>query len=190
MILQAGSNLRDQPAPPAPAIAIGARPGSSEQRAGGFYQRRAGGARGRGAILRPLRFYVPGPRVPRYPQRGLTLIEILVTLVILSGGSVFVLQALGQGAQVLARAKTQLVVYQFARTKMADVEIGLRQGKELALRGRFQASGQEFRWRVHARPLEEPELELVTLTIDWNLGRYAYESNFSTVTRVPVEDEL
>jgi len=119
----------------------------------------------------------------------LTLIEVLITIMILSGGAVLVIQALGRGAQALARAKTQMVVYQFARAKMADVELGLRQGEELAPRGRFQSNGEEYRWSVAAQPLEEPELERVTLTVDWSLGRYSYDAKFSTVRRLPIEEE-
>lgn len=122
-------------------------------------------------------------------QRGLTLVEILISVAILSAGTVVVMQALAQGAYVLKVATNRMWAYTFSKSKMADLEMSLKQGLELKTRGTFRMGHEQFRWEIDTSPMEEPALELVTLTVAWRQGAHDYASRFSTVARVLEEED-
>ena len=120
---------------------------------------------------------------------GLTLIEILISVVILAFASVLILQALAKGAYTLNVAKNRMRAYAFACAKMADLELSFKQGARPAPTGEFRVGRDRFQWRVETSKLpERPPLERVTLTVQWHQGRKAYESQVSTFERV-AEDQ-
>ena len=123
----------------------------------------------------------------RVRSKGLTLIEILISIAILAGGSVMVMQALARGAYALSVATNRMRVYEFSRAKMADLDITLERNREPKPRGRFRMGRESFNWSVVMLPTSDPELQQVTLTVTWDQGRQTYASEFSTVTRI--EDE-
>ena len=160
------------------------------------------GARGLGNKGKPATSSppVPGPRSPIpvfWPlaphldtRRGLTLIEVLVSVAILAAGAVLILQALATGAYTLNVARNRTQAYTFARSKMADLEMALRQGEELKTRGRFRMGREQYRWTLHSSATEDPEFELITLTVAWRQGQHDHESQFSTVRRIEPEEAL
>lgn len=98
------------------------------------------------------------------------------------------MQALAQGAAALASARHRSTAYTFAAAKLADLEMAERQRLEPRLSGRFGSGRDTFGWRLDMAPeVEQPRLELVTLTVDWRQGQHAYASQFSTVRRAPEE---
>ncbi len=119
-------------------------------------------------------------------KRGLTLIEILVSVVILASAVVFIMQALARSTFTLALAKNRLAAYAFSSAKMAELETAYAQGavpKEGA--GHFRVGRDEFDWRVDASASsEDPQLERVTPTVEWRQGSNAYESQMSMLQRV------
>ena len=140
---------------------------------------RGRGAGGRGTSRAPR----PAPRAP-HARFGLTLIEVLISLAILSIGQVIVMQGLARGAHALAAARYRSTAYTFASAKLADLELSQQQGAEARLSGRFGSGQETFNWRVDAVPQEDqPGLELVTLTVDWRQGQHAYAQRFSTMRR-------
>ena len=124
---------------------------------------------------------------PRFLRsRGLTLVEILLSVAILSCGVVLVMQALVRGAYALARAEHQLQAYTFARAKMADIDMAVKQGIEPKIKGEFRMGSMPYQWRLETSVLEdEPTLQLMTLWVGWRQGGYDYASTVSAVTRLP-----
>ena len=127
--------------------------------------------------------------VPRAPRQGLTLVEVLISVAILAVGAVLIMQALARGAYGLTVASNRSTAYAFAAAKLVDLELSAQQGTVPKTRGRFRTDRGRFEWTVHTAPLDEPQLELIMLTVSWRQGRHAYESSYSTAQRVPLEEE-
>ena len=118
-------------------------------------------------------------------SRGFTLIEILVSVIILSTAVVFLMQALARSSFALALATKRLNAYAFSAATMADLELAARQGAIPARTGQFRSGPDQFGWRVEpVVSSEDPQLELVTLTVEWHQGRHAYESQTSLLHRL------
>ena len=128
------------------------------------------------------------PVQPANRQTGLTLIEVLLSLVILGIGEVVILQALARGAHAMAAAERQSAAYAFAAAKLADLELGVQQGGELKTSGAFGTGSSRFDWHLDTVPQsDDPRLALMTLTVDWRQGPHRYASSFSTIRRAPKE---
>lgn len=103
-------------------------------------------------------------------------------MAILATAIIFIMQALARGAYVLAVARNRLRAYAFCVTKMAELELGFREGQTPKTHGDFRLEGDRFDWRVDTAPdASDEEFELVTLTVDWQQGHASYESRVSTV---------
>ena len=119
-------------------------------------------------------------------DHGLTLIELLVTVVLLSTSVVLIMQGLARGAHSVRLAQHRLAAYTFLVAKMADVELNLNAGSELRPHGEFRMGGTPFAWRLDTLPVaDEPQLEQVTLAVEWRQGPHSYESHVSTFRRAP-----
>ena len=120
-------------------------------------------------------------------RRGFTLIELLVSVVILASGAVLVMQGLAKAAQATLVTDQHEWAYLFALSKMADVELAARAGKELPEReaGTFQRDGQAFEWEVVTSAMDDPLVKDVTLTVSWRAGSQAYDRRFETLLRTP-----
>ena len=119
-------------------------------------------------------------------RRGLTLVEVLISVAILASASVFVLQALMRGAYAVALVRNKLRAYAFASAKMADLELSAAQGTPPKKAGSFSFGHDRFQWRVDASvDPATPQLELLTLTVGWHQGRHPYESQVSAILRLP-----
>lgn len=121
--------------------------------------------------------------------KGLTLIEILISISILAFALVLILQSLGRGAYALALAGNRLRAYEFAAAKLGDLELAWRAGEAPKAKGSFRLGGTAFDWAVLSQPVDHPELALSTLTIRWDQGRHAQESQVEAVHRVPPPEE-
>ena len=122
---------------------------------------------------------------PTALRRGLTLIEILVSVTILATAVVLIMQAFVRGAYMVSVATHRLNAYAFSSAKMADLELSVRQGFVPEPRGRFRMGQDQYEWHVEIVPsIEDPELETLTLTVGWRQGPHAYETSVSTLKRV------
>lgn len=123
---------------------------------------------------------------------GFTLVEILVSVAILSVGSVAVLQALGRSAAALAVAESRSQAHLFSMAKMAEVELAVRSGKRIeeATAGSFREGPRQFSWSLtaHPPPEEDPQMQSVSLIVHWDLGRRRYEYAVETAFRLPKEE--
>ena len=124
--------------------------------------------------------------LPRAPERGLTLVEVLISIAILASASVLVLQALMRGAYAVALAQNKLRAYAFASAKMADLEISVTRGVVPKTDGTFGFGHDRFSWHVDtAIDPGAPQLELVTLTVEFFQGLHPYESQIGGLMRRP-----
>lgn len=111
----------------------------------------------------------------RRSSAGLTLVEILISVALLSSGAVLVMHAYAKIWQTTRIAEHRAAAHMFALSKMADLELANHQGLELTRRpsGTFRADGHPYTWYVSAA-LSDPEHPegpaLVTLTVTWPRG--------------------
>lgn len=119
---------------------------------------------------------------------GLTLIELLATIVLLSVSVVFIMQALARGAHSVRLAQQRLAAYTFLASKIAEVELDLQAGREeLRPHGTFRMSGTPFHWQLGTLPVTDaPQLEEVTLTVGWRQGPHDHESHVSLLRQLPL----
>ena len=126
--------------------------------------------------------------------QGFTLVEVLVAVVILSTAAVLILQSLATVSHALNVVENRSNVYAFAVSKMAELEMAAREGEGLPEedRGSFRIGLQAFKWQVSASPVTtDPPLELksVTLRVIWHQGSQRHGSKFSTLLKIPQEEE-
>ena len=117
------------------------------------------------------------------------LIEILLSVAILAAGIVVIMQALARGAYALTFAENQLRAYTFARSKLVDLDMSFRRGVEPVDHGEFRIGHEQFRWGLMAAPLEEPRLQVVTLTVAWRQGQREEAARFNLVAPAPKDAE-
>lgn len=118
---------------------------------------------------------------------GLTLVEVLVSIVILSTGAVLVVQGLARVsyAQMVAEQRTH--AYLFALSKMAELEMAMQEGP-LAEHddGSFRIGEQAFHWEVtSAEVAGAEEARAVSLEVAWHHGADVFEHRVDTVLRAP-----
>ena len=104
---------------------------------------------------------------------GFTLVEILVSTVILSLGAVVLMQALGRAAFAATSAANHRQACLFAQAKMAETELALRQGQELPETdsGSFESDHVRFGWSRSCRGEEnDPHRKQVSLSVLWGEG--------------------
>jgi len=89
-------------------------------------------------------------------RRGFTLIEVLITLVILSVGIVLVLRAFGTAAAALGEVRDSLWVSLLTREKLAAAAIAAEESGgsgSTTSSGRIPAAGMEYGWTMRVRPV-------------------------------------
>ena len=119
---------------------------------------------------------------------GLTLVEVLVSLVILSVGAVTILQAMVRISHAQALATYQSKAYLFALSKLGDVEVAFREGKDVEASdtGTVRMGEHAFQWELVATPLvKESLVRVVSLAVRWRAGTRAFQRRFETQLRLP-----
>ena len=122
----------------------------------------------------------------RIEDRGLTLIEVLVSLVILSAGAVTILQAMMRISHAQILTTYQSKAYLFALSKLGDVEMAFRQGGDVKEHddGTVRVGECAFQWELAAIPLvEEPLVRAVSLAVRWRAGAQDFQRRFETQLR-------
>lgn len=116
-------------------------------------------------------------------RRGLTLIEVLISVILLAGGAVLVMQSFATGWEAIVRADERANAYLFALSKLADLELANQQGRDLAERteGSFRAGAKPFSWHLDVRAGEKSanSAQLVTLSVSWPRGKTQDGAEFS-----------
>jgi len=122
---------------------------------------------------------------------GLTLIEVLVSVVILAAGAVVVMQALAKVAQAQAIAEDRAQAYLMASTKMVEAELATAGGQSVPEHdsGHLQLNQQPFDWTISAdASADDPQVQAVTVAVGWNRGTDRYTQQLKTLVRVPLKD--
>jgi len=122
-------------------------------------------------------------------NKGFTLIEILISIAILSLGLILVLQGLTQCLNILRISQNNLETSLLAEEKMAEMEIAVKQDKEMFSKdtsGQSQSGNIEFNWHVRLSPdTQYEDLYEVLTTVNWTEGRRKGSSIFSSYLMVP-----
>ena len=128
--------------------------------------------------------------LPTSCRRGLTLIEVLLSTVILAVGAVFVMQALARISYAHLVAEDQRSASLLAMSKMAEIELAVRAGalSEKGEQGHVRIGLQTFTWDATSAALaDDPTRALVHLTISWRRGDAGFERRLDTILRLPLE---
>jgi len=118
----------------------------------------------------------------------LTLIEVLISVVLLAGGVVLVMQSFATASEAMARADDRSAAYLFAMSKLADLELAHQEGRDLTARssGSFRVGRRPFSWRVELAPsAERVGGKLVTLSVTWPRGRSTDEAEYTMLLTPP-----
>jgi len=114
-----------------------------------------------------------------------TLIEIMISIAILSLGLILVMQGLAKCVSILRISQANLAATLLAENRMSSLEIAVKQEGLKAFLG--DTSGQEksgnteLSWRVESSQDEEYEnLNKVIARVDWQDGRNSGSSVFGT----------
>ncbi|MFA5350941.1 MAG: prepilin-type N-terminal cleavage/methylation domain-containing protein [Candidatus Omnitrophota bacterium] len=122
-------------------------------------------------------------------SKGFTLIEIMISISILSVGLIFVLQGLTQCLSILRISQNNLEASLLAEEKMAEVEIAAKQDKTTFSKdasGEEQSGNIEFKWQIRLTPDSGYEdLNKVMDTVYWKEGRRSGVSVFNTYLLIP-----
>lgn len=116
----------------------------------------------------------------RNNSKGFTLVEVLISVVILSTGFVIVAQSLGRTQDALRISQNLVQASQIMEERLSEVEIDLRKSKKLSP---SSASGDEkfpggrvFRWAKDVLPYvreditDETRLNQLDIRVDWKDG--------------------
>ncbi len=105
---------------------------------------------------------------------GFTLIEVMITVAILSCGTVMIQYGLLRSANVLGHTSNTLQVQNWMNDKIWDVKEALFYSENPPPEdqsGSFNDAAREFQWTMHVEPaMVEQELYLLRLTVTWLEG--------------------
>ena len=124
--------------------------------------------------------------LPIKPNAGFSLVEVLVSVAILSVGSIAVIQALGQASVGLAAAERRRQALQVSSSQLAEAELALRMGRELEENngGTIRSSDSPMTWSLSAVPDElKPRVKTLELIVEWRDGSRTREHRLNTVLR-------
>ena len=118
--------------------------------------------------------------------RGLTLVEILLSIVILSSAVTVIMQAMARSVSALHLAQNMITAYAFANAKLADVELELAQRQDPSGSGSFREGRDLFQWSVDVVPwVDSPGVDHVSLAVTWTQSGHAYVREVAMLHRVP-----
>ena len=122
-------------------------------------------------------------------SRGFTLIEIMISIAILSVGLILVLQGFSYALNILRISQDNLETSLLAEEKMAELEINTKQKNDAFLKdasGDLQSNNMEFKWQIRLIPdTEYEDLYKAMATVSWKEGRRNGASIFSTYLTIP-----
>jgi prepilin-type N-terminal cleavage/methylation domain-containing protein len=102
------------------------------------------------------------------PERGFTLLEVLLTLVVLGISIVGISQGFAVGLRSSAIARDTTTATAFARAKLAEVDAGVLPVSQDA-QGTFESLGApDVTWTLNSRTTQYPGLYEVVLKVQWS----------------------
>ena len=126
-------------------------------------------------------------------NRGFTLIEIMVSIAILSLGLILILQSFAYSLNALRICRNNLEATLLAEEKMSQMQIIAQQTRGSLLsgiEGESSLGNIEFKWEIDAVQDEEyVNLYKVASTTSWKEGRRKGAVIFVTYLRTPPYEE-
>lgn len=120
---------------------------------------------------------------------GFTLIEIMISVAILSVGLILILQGLTNCLSVMRISQDNLGTSLLAEEKMAEFEITTKQVKGTSFHdasGESQSGNMAFKWQIRLTPdMVYEDLNEFRTTVYWNEGIRSGSSVFSTYLVIP-----
>ncbi|MFH1856002.1 MAG: prepilin-type N-terminal cleavage/methylation domain-containing protein [Candidatus Omnitrophota bacterium] len=125
-------------------------------------------------------------------KRGFALIEALLSVVIISIGTIYVLQAFGNELSALGMAQDNLRAVLLLENKMAELQFEIIEKgtlEEYPLSGKFEAAKEkDFLWTLSSFPSSVGEkLREVNLTCYWKSKGKTRNMNVVTLIREAAE---
>lgn len=128
-------------------------------------------------------------------RAGLTIIELLLSVVLFAGVAVVVLPALGNASQMTQLAIRRGEAYVYGMNKMSELELAYSESVDLPSSdsGRFRTRGNKitpYQWQLTTTTYrEDPPLQKVELTVLWPRGREMDSIAFQTILRLRETEE-
>jgi len=133
-------------------------------------------------------------------SKGLTLIEVLISLVIVSTSLVFVLNALAKIAEAQREVEVRSSAYSFLASKMAELEQRVQPQGEMkeSVKGNFRANDLRYDWELstgffgvapvegtgQAAAVSSPLVLTKDFVVGWKRGTEAAAMKLSTLSIV------
>lgn len=125
-------------------------------------------------------------------QDGFTLIEIMVSIAILSSGLVLILQGFTHSLNALAVSENNLKATLLAEEKVTQMQISAKQSKDAFLRGldgQTSFDSIKYKWETKVTADEKYEyLNKVLTIISWEEGRRKGSVPVVTYLRIPLNE--
>jgi len=126
----------------------------------------------------------------RTGNRGLSLIEVLMSVVILSIGAIFILRSYLTSLRGFDIAQERTAGILLAEGKMAEIEM---EGRGIEEEGNFAPSYPEYNWRLEVSKepeIEEKPLAMLSLIVSHkHKGKQQRDIRISTYTTYQQEEE-
>jgi type II secretion system protein I len=96
-------------------------------------------------------------------EKGFTLLEIIIAMLILSIGLLSILELTTLSTQNINKVKTLNLAVHLAHSKMVEIEKGIERNTE----GDFGQKYKGFKWEVDFYPIQDSPLQIASLKVSW-----------------------
>jgi len=121
--------------------------------------------------------------------QAFTLVEIMVSIAILSLGLIFVIQGFTNALNVQRIAEDNLEASLLAEDKMTEMEVNVKIDKDISdkyLNGEEKNDRTAFQWKITLAPEGDyEELNKVLTYVFWQEGKRKGVSSFNTYLMIP-----
>ena len=127
------------------------------------------------------------PTGSKSDRRGLTLIEVLVSIVILSSATVAVMQAMARIAYAQTFAEQESRAFLLGASKLAELELATMRGElDRPESGTLFSGAQAYGWDASlASDGTDPYLKTLNLNVHWTYRDREYGQRLATQVRQP-----
>ena len=126
-------------------------------------------------------------------RKGFTLLEIMVSISILSFGLILILQGFSKSLNAIKISQNNLKSALLADEKMTEFLINIRQDKSHFARssdGESTLDSLEFNWKLISKPEEgNKDLNKALAYISWREGTRKGKFPLITYIRIPIDEE-
>ncbi|TRZ51341.1 MAG: prepilin-type N-terminal cleavage/methylation domain-containing protein [Dehalococcoidia bacterium] len=126
-------------------------------------------------------------------NKGFTLVEVIVSIGILSFGLILILQGFAQSLNTISISHSNLQASLLADEVMTQFLIDSYNTKVMSLdnlNGETEFDDAEYNWRINTQQdKDQAELNEVFSTVSWKSGRRKGKILVSTYLRIPLDDK-